>query len=122
MKLQLYKVYYVKNKDLGFEDSVPGHEIILVKRSKNKSRVKVKTITSIEGNHKPGQKRRLKNSNKDIIELVYEGEIIVIPKKDLNTPKLSGVFKKGIWIESNKLMESKYDTRISKRYIKIIGK
>lgn len=121
-KIKLYKVYYVFNKDLGLDDKVLGHEVLVVKKSKDGKRVKVKTITSLESASKKGEKRKLKNTKKDLISLLYNGEIIVIPNKYLNTPKLSGIYIKGIWVETKKLIKSKYDTKISRKYLTIIGK
>ena len=120
--IKLYKVYYVKNQDLGLSNETLGHEVLTVKWSKDRKRIKVKTITSIEWNRRVGQKRKFKSTNKDIIQLIHDGEIIVIPQKYLNTPKLSGVFTKGIWVDKDKLMETKYDTKVSAKYFDIIGK
>ena len=120
--IKLYKVYYAKNIDLGLSNETFGHEVITIKWSRNHKKIKVKTITSLEGNSKSGEKRRFKSSNKDIVKLIHDGDIIVLPKKYLNTPKLSGVYTKGIWIDKDKLMETKYDTKISKKCFAIIGK
>ena len=120
--IKLFKVYFVKNEDLGLCNESFGHEVLTVKWSKDRKRIKVKTITSIEGNAKNGERRRLKSSKKDIIQLIHDGEIIVIPRRYLNTPKLSGIFTRGIWIDKNKLIEDKYNTRVSSKYYEIIGK
>ena len=120
--IKLYKVYYAKNEDLGLANETFGHEVITIKWSNDHKRIKVKTITSIEGNSKTGEKRRFKSSGKDIVQLIHDGDIIVLPKKYLNTPKLSGVYTKGIWIDKNKLIETKYDTKVSKKCFEIIGK
>ena len=48
-------------------------------------------------------------------EAIYNGEIIVMPKKDLNTQRLSGVNNKGTWIYKSKLLESKYKVKYPKK-------
>ena len=121
-KIKLYKCYYARNVDLGLNDGTPGHEVLTIKWNKSKTKVLVKTITSLEGNTKEGEKRIFKNSKKDLIGDIYNGRIIVIPNKDLNTPKLSGVYTKGIWIKVDKLLSNKYNTKFPVRFKKIIGK
>ena len=98
MRVRVNKVYYVANIDLKLDYKVPGHDVLVVKESKDKKRVKVKTITSLESASKQGDKRKIKSSKKDLIQMIHDGEIIVIPKKYLNTPRLSGVYTKGIWL------------------------
>ena len=120
--IDLYKTYYVDNCDLMLGDTAPGHEVIIVKISKNKKRVKVKTITSLESPSNHNEKRKFKNTKRDLVQELYDGKIIVIPNKYLNMPKLSGIYTKGIWISINKLKENKYNTRFPKEYLKIIGK
>lgn len=120
--VKINKVYYVSNRDLGLDGSVPGHQVIVVRKSKKRKMVKVKTITSLESPSKSGEKRKLKSSKNDLIKLFYDGDIIVIPNKYLNTPKLSGVYTKGIWVPEKCLQEVKYPTKISKKYLSIIGK
>lgn len=120
--IKLHKVYYVKNEDLGLENETFGHEVITVKWSKDHKRIKVKTITSIEANRKSGEKRKFKTTGKDIVQLIHDGNIIVLPKKYLNTPKLSGIYTKGIWVDKRKLIETKYNTKVSPKCFDIIGK
>ena len=121
-RLSFNKTYYVANKDLGLDDGVPGHEVIIVKISKDRTKVKVKTITSIERPNKEGEKRKFKNTKRDLVSDLHSGLIIVVPHKYLNTPKLSGVYTKGIWIKIDKLKPNKYGTKLSKKYREIIGK
>ena len=121
-KISFNKTYFVSNKDLKLDDGAPGHQVVVVKISKNKKRVKVKTITSIESSSKLGEKRKFKNTKKDLVSSMYDGTIIVIPNKYLNTPKLSGIYTKGIWISRCKLKDNKYNARLSKKYRDIIGK
>lgn len=121
-RISFNKTYYVSNKDLKLDDGVPGHEVIVVRISKDKRRVKVKTITSVESPSKPGEKRKFKSTKRDLVSDLYNGTIILIPKKYLNTPKLSGVYTRGIWISRSKLKENKYKTKLSKKYRDIVGK
>ena len=58
-RISFNKTYYVSNKDLKLDDGVPGHEVIVVRISKDKRRVKVKTITSVESPSKPGEKKKI---------------------------------------------------------------
>ena len=102
-KISLNQAYYVSNKKLKLSDNVPGHQVLVTKISKNKKKVKVKTLTSLESPSKPGEKRKFKSTKRDLVEDLHEGRIIVIPKKDLNTPKLTGIFTKGIWINAKDL-------------------
>lgn len=121
-KISLNQAYYVSNKKLKLSDNVPGHQVLVTKISKNKKKVKVKTLTSLESPSKPGEKRKFKSTKRDLVEDLHEGRIIVIPKKDLNTPKLTGIFTKGIWINAKDLQKNHHPTKISKRYKRIIEK
>ena len=121
-KISFYKTYYVTNEKLKLSEGVPGHQVIVTKLSKNRKRAKVKTLTSLESTSKPGTKRKFKNTKRDLVDDLYEGRIIVIPNKDLNSPKLTGVFTKGIWINVKDLHRNKYQAKISKRYKKVIEK
>ena len=124
MKVVKHGCYFAKDKDLGIDSETFGHDIFVIKFSKDRKRVKVKTITSIERNGLENSQRVFKKNKKHINypEAIYNGEIIVMPKKDLNTQRLSGVNNKGIWISKSKLLESKYKVKYPTRYDKIIGK
>ena len=121
-KISFSKTYYVSNKDLNLGDEAPGHQVIVVKLSKDKKRAKVKTITSLESPTKNGEKRKFKSSKRDLVSDLYNGVIIAIPKKYLDTPKLSGVFTKGIWVKRDKLKPNKYNTKVPRIVRKLIGK
>ena len=122
--VRLHGCYYVKDIDLGLETETFGHDVFVVRFSKNKKRVKVKTITSIERNGTENGNRVFKKNKKSInyVELIHKGDIIVIPKNDMNTERLSGIYNKGIWVDKSKLMTSKYNIKYPKRYDNIIGK
>ena len=51
MHIRLHGCYYVLDKDLKIDSGSYGHDVFVVKISKDKRRVKVKTITSIERNN-----------------------------------------------------------------------
>ena len=121
-KINKNKTYYVKNSDLGLDTKVPGHEVLISKISRDKKRVYVQTITSLEGQPSKDGTRSLKSSRKNIIEEIHNGDIIVIPKEYLKTPKLSGVYKQGIWVDIDKLQPSKFNTQYPKIYRKILNK
>lgn len=121
-KINLNSAYYVSNEKLNLNDDVPGHQVIVTRLSRNRKKAEVKTLTSLESPSKPGEKRKFKSTKKDLVEDLHEGRIIVVPKKDLNTPKLTGIFTKGIWIDTKDLQENRYPTKISKRYKKLIKK
>lgn len=112
--------YYAKNDDLKLDTKVSGHEVLITRVSHDGKRAYVKTITSLEGPSETGKKRSFKSSNKDLIKDLHDGKIIVIPKTHLKTPKLSGVYMKGIWVDINKLQKSRWKTKFPKAYRKII--
>ena len=124
MKIVKHGCYFVKDKDLRINFETFGHDVFLIKFSKDRKKVKVKTITSIERNGLENGQRMFKKNKKHVNypEAIYNGEIIVMSKKDLNTPRLSGVNNKGIWISRNKLLESKYKVKYPIRYNDIIEK
>lgn len=122
-KIVLHGCYFVKDKDLKIATETFGHDVFVVKISKNKKKVKVKTITSIE-KWKPENGQRVFKKNKkhtNYVESIHNGEIIVISKKDLRTERLSGVYNKGIWVNKNKLYKSKFSVKYPRRYNHIIG-
>ena len=126
-KIVMHGCYSASNRDLGIKDKsgriMNGyHDVFVVSKATKEGFVKVKTITSIESPSKLGEKRKFKNTKKDLVSSMYDGTIIVIPNKYLNTPKLSGIYTKGIWISRCKLKDNKYNTRLSKKYRDIIGK
>lgn len=124
MKIVKHGCYFLKDKDLRINSETFGHDVFLIKFSKDRKKVKVKTITSIERNGLENGQRVFKKNKKHVNypEAIYNGEIIVMSKKDLNTPRLSGVNNKGIWISRNKLLESKYKVKYPIIYNDIIGK
>ena len=122
--VRLHGCYFVKDKDLGIVTETFGHDVFVIRISKNKKRVKVKTITSIEKNGLENGQRVFKKNKKHInyLEAIHNGTIIVMPKTDLQTERLSGVNNNGIWISVNKLLKSKYSLKYPNRYNGIIGK
>ncbi len=123
-RVRLHGCYYVTDKDLKIHSEVGGHDVFVVKFSKDHKRVKVKTITSIEKNTLENGNRVFKKNKKHINypEAIHKGQIVVMSKRDLNTARLSGINNKGIWISKNRLMNSKYKLKYPKRYHGIIGR
>ena len=123
-KVRLHGCYYVTDVDLGIDSEVGGHDVFVIKFSKDRKRVKVKTVTSIERNGLENGQRVFKKNKKHINypEAIHNGLIIVIPKTDLQTERLSGINNKGIWVNKCKLLKSKYTLKYPKRYHSIIGK
>ena len=124
MKIKMHGTYFVRDKDLKIDTETFGHDVFVVKFSKDKKKVKVKTITSIEKNNLENGQRVFKKNKKNINypQAIHDGQIIVMPKQDLNTSRLSGVNNKGIWINKNKLRKSKFNIKYPKRFNNIIGK
>ena len=123
MVVRLHGRYFVKDSDLKKSETY-GHDVFVIKFSKDKKRVKVKTVTFIERNGLENGMRVFKKNKRGVNypELIHNGVIIVISKKDLNTIRLSGINNKGIWVSVNKLMKSKFNLKYPKRYHYIIGK
>ena len=121
--IRLHGCYFVLDKDLKIDTDTFGHDVFVVKISKNKKMVKVKTVTSIERNAEENGVRVFKKNkkNNNYVEKLFSGEIIVIPKKYLNTTRLSGIVTKGIWIQKNKLKKSKFNLKWPKPFEHIIG-
>ena len=123
-RVLLHGSYYATDKDLGINSEVGGHDVFVIKFNKKRDRVKVKTVTSIERNSLENGQRVFKKNKKNTNypDLIHSGRIIVMPKRDLNTDRLSGINNKGIWISKNKLMKSKFKLKYPKRFHQIIGK
>lgn len=123
-RVVLHGSYYATDKDLGIESEVGGHDVFVIKFNKKRNRVKVKTVTSIERKDLENGQRVFKKNKKNFNypDAIHKGQIIVMPKRDLNTSRLSGVNNKGIWINKNKLMVSKFNLKYPKRFHGIIGK
>lgn len=123
-KVVLHGSYYVTDKDLGIDSEVGGHDVFVIRFNKKRNRVKVKTVTSVERNGLENGQRVFKKNKKHInyVDAIHSGRIIVMPKRDLNTDKLSGINNRGIWINKNKLKKSKYNLKYPRRYHLLIGK
>lgn len=121
MRINRNKAYYVKNSDLGLDAKVPGHEVLISRFSKDRKKVYVQTITSLESQPSKSGIRSFKSSKKDLVKELHDGNIIIIPKQYIKTPKLSGVYKRGIWVDVNKLQPSKFKTPYPKPYRRILN-
>lgn len=123
-RVRIHGCYYVEDQDLGIDTGTYGHDVFVIAFSKDKKKVKVKTITSIERKGKENGLRVFKKNkkNNNYVEQIYDGEVVVMSKRDLCTDRLSGVNNNGIWISKKKLYKSKYNLKYPKRYEQIIGK
>lgn len=113
--------YSVSNKDLKIRDKKGNlmngeHDVFVVTKASKEGFVKVKTITSLENVKKDGT-REFHNS---ALQDVKSGRIIPIPDKQINSQKLSGVSKKGIWIHKSKLFKKNRNFKFPKKYKSII--
>ena len=122
-RIYIYRCYSVKNSILGIKDRkgrpMGGeHNVFVVKKSKSGKKVKVKTITSLENISQDGKRR----FHDGALEAVRRGEIIVIPQCFINSKKLSGINRKGIWINRKHLYESKGNYIFPNDFLKIVIK
>lgn len=110
-------IYRADAKDLGLKNTKKPHDVIVVSINARKKTCNVKTITSLEEECK-GQ-MVFKNHK---LSKVRNGEIIVIPRKNLNTKRLCGVYTKPITIKISKLYLSTTGTTFPRRYKHLIIK
>lgn len=113
--------YSASNKDLRIKDrngKLMGgeHDVFVVSKPSAKGFVKVKTITSLENVRKDGTSKFHDSALSD----VKSGKIIPIPDKQINSKKLSGIYKKGIWIHKSKLFKKNHNLKFPKKYKTII--
>ncbi|MBR2506654.1 MAG: hypothetical protein IKB70_07035 [Bacilli bacterium] len=113
--------YSASNKDLKIKDRAGKpmkgeHDVFVVSKSSKKGYVKVKTITSLENVKKDGTSEFHNSALSD----VKSGKIIPIPDKQINSQKLSGIYKKGIWIHKSKLFKSNRNFKFPKKYKSLI--
>ena len=121
-RIVIHGCYSVSNSDLGIRDRkgrlMNGeHSVFVIKKSKDKKRVKVKTVTSLENISIDG----VRSFHRSALDSVRRGEIIVIPNNVLKTNKLSGIHRRGIWISIDALYKSKYPFKFPKEYEAIIS-
>lgn len=113
-------VYQVSDKDLRINTKNPKqHDVIVTSINKKRVTCNVKTITSLE-DHRNG-KYYFRNGQ---LSNVKDGSILVIPKNQLNSHKLSGIYHKTITIKLDKLhyKEPGDKTRFPTRYKKLISR
>lgn len=111
-------VYQVSDKDLKINKNNPKqHNVIVMSINKKRGTCNVKTITSLE-DHSDG-KDYFRNGQ---LYNVRNGNILVVPKNQLMSKKLSGINHKIISIKLDKLhyKETKDKTRFPNRYYKLI--
>lgn len=112
-------LYYAKDRDLkiphkGLND---GHSCIVLSINKKRKEARVKTITSLE--HKI--KGEFVYDKKALNEL-KNGDILAIPKKDLNSKNFSAVHHNIRTIKIDKLERNFSKMKFPKRYKKLIYK
>lgn len=120
IKVKVNGVYYANNKDLKlkYPSGTPikkgGHGVIITAINPKRKTAQVKTITSlIDKDHPSTFKRKM-------VEKIDSGQILPIPKKDLNSKHLSGIVQKPITIPLSKLGKSSCSFKYPKRYDKLI--
>lgn len=113
-------VYQVSDVDLRINSRNPKqHNVIVTSINKKNKTCRVKTVTSLE-DEKDGKyffrNRQLDN--------VRDGNILVIPKPQLGTKRLSGINHNGITVGLDKLhyKEPGDNTRFPNRYHNLIHK
>lgn len=112
----MLKVFRAKDKDLGLsKNKYLSHDVLLVSRNKKTNYCYVKTVSSLE-KEKNGKLR----FKLDKLDEIRKGEIIVIPKNQINTQVLSGVYYKPIRIHYSKLYKSKTGVIAPKKYKKVL--
>ena len=81
--IRLHGCYYVTNVDLGIDSFNGGHDVFVIKFSKDRKRVKVKTVTSLERRNLENGIRVFKHNKRDnnYLEAIHNGEIVVMSKK-----------------------------------------
>ena len=114
----MYKIYRVSDKDLNIpsrrKDS--SHDVVLVYYNRFNKRCLVKTISSLEQYNKEGNLEFKPNK----LDAVRNGEIIVIPKTQLKTRFLSGIYYKPISIHYKDLVKTHTESTFPKKYKKVI--
>lgn len=93
------------------------HDVIVVYYNRFNKKCLVKTITSLEKYNKKTKEYEFKN---DKLDAVRKGEIIVIPKTQINTDVLSGVYYEPIKVRFSQLEKSDSNYNYPKRYKKVI--
>lgn len=117
-KVKVNGIYQASNIDLGISTTHgTKHDIVICSVDKKRKRARVKTITSLE---------RFYNNNwyfkNGKLNSVRNGSLLVIPKTQLMTSHLSGIYHKSIFIPLNKIhyKEPGDRTRYPARYDKLI--
>lgn len=117
-------VYQVSNVYLGTGKHSRAHNVIIASINKKNNTAKVRTITSAEYYKMDESGNIIYNFANNKLDLVKNGDIIIIPKKHFKTKYLSGVYKKTIEVPLNKIhyKEPKDKTIFPTIYKKVIRK
>ena len=116
------KIYRADAQDLGLTNTNKPHDVIVLSINKRRKTCKVKTITSLE------RLSTYKNSNQkytfmnDKLDVVRDGNILVIPQKLINTHHLSGINHKELTIKTNKMYLTTSGAKFPRRFKHLINK
>lgn len=113
-------VYWANDRDLKINHRNPrsGHSCIVLSVNKKKKVARVKTITSLEH---LDYNNVLKWDTKALGEL-RRGDLLAIPKKDLNSPHLSAIHHNIRVVKIDNLRRSRWNYKFPRRYKKLIHK
>ena len=123
MKIKRRGLYSVLNKDLGIKDRQGNpmgglHNVFVIAISKDKKKVKVKTVTSLE--HDKGDGTRVFHAG--ALDGVRNGEIIPIPASSIGTDRLEGINARGVWVSVSKLRKPTLNLKYPKSHSELIEK
>lgn len=114
-------VYQVSDKDLKINSSNPNsqHNVIITSINKKRKTARVKTITSLE--KRIGNQYKFKNYK---LNDVKKGNVIIVPRNQINTKLLSGINHNSKVVSLNKLHYKQPNdrTKFPKRYSGLIHK
>lgn len=117
-KVKVNGIYQASNIDLGISTTHgTKHDIVVCSVDKKRKKARVKTITSLEKRNR--NEWRFINGK---LDNVRNGSLLVIPRNQLRTSHLSGIYHKSIVIPLNKIhyKEPGDRTRYPARYDKLI--
>ena len=109
------KIFRASANDLKIKNTTKPHDVIVLSVNKKYKTARVKTITSLE--FEDNGKFRFDNEK---LDKVRSGEIVVVPKKELNTHKLCGINNNVKTIKVEKLYTSTTGSKFPKRFKDVI--
>ena len=117
-KVKVNGIYQASNIDLGISTTHgTKHDIVICSIDKKRKKARVKTITSLEKRNR--NEWRFINGK---LDNVRNGSLLVIPRNQLRTSHLSGIYHNAKIVPLNKIhYKEAYDrTRFPKRYHNLI--